>query len=79
MCTRLVLLGHLSVLLSYDIVIYIRAGSSLDFIRYLLNLLYVLLGLRLDDVGFAWCLAGYIWIVWGLEGLLLSAIGRTPH
>ena len=56
---------HLSVLLSYQIVIYTSGESSLDFIRYLLNLLCVLLGLMLDDLGFVWCLAGSIWIVWG--------------
>ena len=56
---------HLSVLLSYQIVIYTSGESSLDFIRYLLDLLCVLLGLMLDDLGFVWCLAGSIWIVWG--------------
>ena len=54
-------------------------GFSLGFVRYLLDLLYILLGLMVDGVGFILWLAGPIWIVWGLEGLLLTAIGKTPH
>ena len=71
--------SHLCVLLSYHIVIHIMTGFSLGFVRYLLDLLYILLGLMVDGVGFILWLAGSIWIVWGLEGLLLTAIGKTPH
>ena len=73
------LVGHVSMLFSYHIVIYIRAGFLFGFVRCLLDSLYVLLGLILGGVGFALCLAGSIWIAYGLEGLLLSATDKKPH